>query len=90
VAKLKRGGGRPLTKDGAYARELGIRSTRVRELGGADKLRALSPEVRALLLGPTNYGSKGVRAGGLKARGMRSNVSKRNPTIYRSQAERVA
>jgi hypothetical protein len=82
---VKRGGGRPLTNDGAYARELGIRSTRVRELGGADKLRALSPEVLALLLGPANYGSKGIHAGGLAARGMPRGVRG-----VVSQAERVA
>lgn len=47
--------GRKLSEDALYARELGIESTRygkktIRRLGGASKLRSLSPEARNLLL----------------------------------------
>jgi len=68
--------GRPRSEDAAYARELGITSRSsgrvVQRLGGAEKLRSLSPEARAVLLLPLGYGnSKAVHKGGLLARGMK-------------------
>lgn len=53
----------------AYARELGITRRALKRHGGAAKLRSLSPEVRAVLLGKHIYGSVAVRKGGLERRG---------------------
>jgi hypothetical protein len=72
-----------------YADELGISFRRLRVLGGEARLRAMSPDALSVMLKPSAYGSKGLQRG-LKARGMRPSISKRNPSIYRSQAERVA
>lgn len=35
-----------------YARELGIKGKQIRRLGGVEKLRALTPEARSILLRP--------------------------------------
>ena len=44
--------GRPLSEDKAYALEMGVDRRLVKSLGGAEKLKKLAPEVRALLLKP--------------------------------------
>jgi hypothetical protein len=59
-----------------YARELGITGKKchmvIRSLGGCEKLRALSPECRNILLAPMGHGhSLELHKGGLRARGMR-------------------
>ena len=66
---------RPLSKDAAYARELGLVGTHIsrtiQRLGGAAKLRALDPETRGVLLKPFYPGpSAALHKGGLAARGM--------------------
>lgn len=55
----------------AYANELGIKLRKLKALGGENRLRSLSPEVRSILLAPQNYGnSRTVVQGGLKSRNM--------------------
>lgn len=53
---------RPALENTIYARELGFTGNKcgmiVKRLGGAQKLRALSPECRAILLAPLGKGSK--------------------------------
>lgn len=68
--------GRTLSEDAVYALELGFTSKFakriVQRLGGAQKLRALSPEARNTLLSPLGYGNSiGIHKGGLRARGMK-------------------
>jgi len=64
--------GRPISPDTAYARELGVSKRVVINAGGADRLKALEPEARAILISPFKYGkSRTVADGGLKARGMK-------------------
>jgi hypothetical protein len=66
----KTGPKRPRSEDGLYAREMGVTKRRVQLLGGAAKLRRLSPEVIGVLLAPHKRGdSRVVHQGGLKARG---------------------
>lgn len=52
---------RPLSEDTVYARSLGITGRRsgqvIGRLGGAERLRSLSPEARATLLSPLGYGN---------------------------------
>jgi hypothetical protein len=72
-------GGRPTSEDTLYARSLGMTGSRAGEvihrLGGAQKLRALSPEARNILLSPLGDGSRRkVSKGGMKALGMKSRV----------------
>jgi hypothetical protein len=56
-------------------RELGIKSRRVQLLGGPMKLRPLSPEVVAILVGHFRYVASGtVSRSGLKARGFFAGV----------------
>jgi len=67
---------RPASEETIYARELGITGSSpyrtIRRLGGAEKLRALSPECRRILLAPMGHGdSLELHKGGLRARGMR-------------------
>ena len=67
--------GKNESEDTVYGKSLGLTGTRIsrviRNLGGVKKLKSLSPEVRAVLLAPWNYGnSKQVKRGGLKALGM--------------------
>lgn len=74
-----RNGGRHKTDDGVYAKELGIHIRKVRALGGAAKLRPLSPDVLAILLAPANIRGNGrksvqVHSGGMAARGMYTRV----------------
>lgn len=71
--------------DHTYARELGVEVFQIRRAGGAEKLRTLSPEARAILIklqprSPTPQ-IQNKYAGGLKARGMRTRVPaiKTNP-----------
>ena len=63
--------GRPSSEDRAYAAELGLPlkagSRKIGNLGGARKLKALSPEARRLLLHPKSIQP---RRWGLEARGM--------------------
>lgn len=69
--------GRPRTPSSEilYARELGISPRRLLKLGGEQKLRALDPDARAVLINPHRYKtSQTISVGGLKARGMRSRV----------------
>jgi len=68
--------GRKPSADTIYARELGITGRKphmvIQRLGGCEKLRALSPECRAVLLAPLGNGnSLHLVDGGLRARGMR-------------------
>lgn len=53
---------RPLTADGKLARELGI-SRDVLTYWGADRLRAMHPELRALVLKPRMHNSFWSRGG---------------------------
>jgi hypothetical protein len=67
--------GRKPSEDTIYARELGITGKKsrmvIRRLGGCEKLRALSPECRNILLAPMGHGnSLELHKGGLRARGM--------------------
>jgi hypothetical protein len=48
--RSKHGGGRKLSIDGAYARKLGVRKNLVKRRGGAEKLQALTPAIRRILL----------------------------------------
>ena len=64
-------GGRPPHPDNAYAAELGVSVRHLRRIGGAAAVRAMHPEIRALMLKPFRYGnSRTVHRGGLRARGM--------------------
>jgi hypothetical protein len=66
---------RTLSPDTIYASEIGVSRKRIRMLGGSEKLRGLSPEARAVLLGPHKTGlSRTVHAGGITARGFVSRV----------------
>lgn len=57
---------------GLYAAELGIPVRRLAKLGGEARLRAMSEEARATLLGQVRDGnSQTYRTGGLAARGYR-------------------
>lgn len=74
--------GRPVSRDSAYAKEIGIDGKRgartIRNLGGSQKLQSLSPEVRAILLKPHRDGtSRGIIKGGLAARGFFRATDKR-------------
>lgn len=64
--------GRPMTEDGKVARVLGLpRAEDVRRLGGAEKLKHMSPNALAILLGPHVRGnSQTARKGELAARGL--------------------
>ena len=68
-------GGRPLDTNGLYAKELGISRRRVMRYGGAAKMKALSPEALAVLMGPQGSNRKNRS---LKALGMTTGKSKRN------------
>jgi hypothetical protein len=62
---------RPVGFEGEYSKYLGITTKHLRRLGGFERLETLTPEARALLLKPNIYGgSRGLRSGGLKKRGM--------------------
>ena len=65
-------GGRPVGANTLFAREHGITRQKVWRLGGAARLRAMTPEVRAFILGDKGPGKSGkeLRRGGLAARGM--------------------
>ena len=70
------GAGRKLCDDSMYALELGFPIPAgkkiVKRLGGADRLRSLSPEIRALLMTPwKNEKGKELTKGGLSARGFK-------------------
>jgi|GEM_PF-7129636 len=74
------GAGAPLSTDPntIYARELGVRTRTVLALGGHEKLRALAPEVRALMLKPFCSATRRPRyRGGMAALGMKSMVPAR-------------
>ena len=65
--------GRPLCDDAAYARQHGLTKRQVRRLGGAEKLRSLTPDALAVLLKPLGVPGKTARqlhSGGLAARGL--------------------
>ena len=66
---------REKSDDRVYAASLGLTGKRanriIQRLGGTEKLRALSPEARAVLLSPLGNGdSQELSRGGLRARGM--------------------
>jgi hypothetical protein len=83
--ELKKGG-RPKCSARLYAEELGISFRRLRVLGGEARLRAMSPDALAVMLGPGPIGgSQTYRIRGLAGRGYISGV----PGVV-SQAERVA
>ena len=67
---------RKQSEDTLYAKELGFTGKQayrtIHSLGGASKMRSLSPEARAVLLAPLGMGnSQELHKGGLAARGMR-------------------
>lgn len=68
-------GGRKPSQDTVYARELGLpnrqRGRIITQLGGAERVRAMDEDSRALLVKMVNRGdSKLVAKGGLATRGM--------------------
>jgi hypothetical protein len=63
-------GGRRSSSDREYAKELGITRRRLVSLGGADHLKAMTADARAILLGSGKPGnSHTLLKGGLAARG---------------------